>query len=201
MVMLGGVVCLIAEFGCFNLTKANLINAVLFQAVWLGCVIGGGVYGLLWPGVLALVVLVASVSGAPCRRQDVLMAMLALPAGLLLDSLWIHLGVVDFHGATYAPSWILLMWIGVALTINHSLVFLRDRPLLGALVVALFGPVSYMGGHKLGAVTVPDFPSLWMVGLSWGLLFALLFVIARRGLARWSADHSVEESNKQMETV
>lgn len=201
MEIVGAVVCLNAVLGYFNLTKANLINAVLFQGVWLGCVVGGGVYGLLWPGVLALVILVASISGMPCRRQDVLMAMLALPAGLLLDSLWIQLGVLDFHGATYAPSWILLMWIGVALTINHSLVMLRDRPLLGAIVVALFGPVAYIGGHKLGAVIVPEFSSLWMVGLSWGLLFGLLFVIAQRGLARWSVDYAVEESAEDMGAV
>ena len=116
------------------------------------------------------------------------MAMIALPAGLLLDSLWIHLGVLDFGGATYAPSWILLMWIAVALTINHSLVFLRDRPLLGALVVALFGPVAYIGGDKLGAVQVPELSALWMVSLSWGLLFWLLFVLARRGLTRWAVE-------------
>ncbi len=156
--------------------------------MWLGCVVGGGVYGLLWTGGLALVVLVASVSGHPCRRQDVLVAMLALPIGLVLDTLWIRLGVVDYGGANFAPPWILLMWIGVALTINHSLVFLRDRPLLGALVVALFGPLSYVGGDKIGAVVVPQLQSLWMVSLSWGLVFGLLFVVARRGLERWSVE-------------
>lgn len=174
--------------------KANLVNAVLFQLVWLGCVVGGGVYGLLWPGVLALVVLVASVSGHACRRQDVLVAMLALPIGLALDTLWIRMGILDYGGTSVAPPWILLMWIGVALTINHSLTLLRDRPLLGAVVVALFGPLSYVGGDRIGAVVVPQLQSLWMVSVAWGLVFGLLFVVARRGLARWSVEESVEES-------
>lgn len=145
---------------------------------------------MLWPGVLALVLLVASVSGTSCRRQDVLVAMLALPVGLVLDTLWIRLGVLDYGGVNFAPPWILLMWIGVALTINHSLVMLRDRPLLGALVVAVFGPLSYVGGDRLGAVVVPQLQSLWMVSLSWGLFFGFLFVIARRGLARWSVEEA-----------
>ena len=160
--------------------KPTLVNAGLFQLVWFGSVLGGGVYEILSFAVLALVLLVLSLGPSREHRADIWLVAIALPAGWLLDTLWISLGVLDYGAQSTAPAWILLMWIGVALTVNHSLTLLRDRPLLGAVVVAAFAPLSYLAGQRLGAVVVPDAQQLWMVSLAWGLLFYGLFRFALR---------------------
>ncbi len=166
--------------GEITVDRATLLNAGLFQLVWFGSVLGAGVYQSLSYAVVALVLLVLSLRLHQRQRSDLWLVLIALPAGWLLDTLWIRLGVLDYGDTLTAPTWILLMWIGVALTVNHSLVILRDRPLLGALVVAVFAPVSYLAGQRLGAVDVPDVQRLWMVCLSWGLLFYLMFRLALR---------------------
>ncbi len=162
-----------------------LINFVLFQAVWFSCVVGGGVYGTIWPGIFFVTLLVLSLRNSKCMRQDVLLAMLAMLFGWLIDTLWERLGILDFPGLTIAPSWIVLLWLGVALTVNHSLRYLRDRPILGLPLVALFAPVTYLAGERLGAVHVPDPYQLWVISLAWAVLFYAGFWLARRGLAIW----------------
>ncbi|MEM1435175.1 MAG: DUF2878 family protein, partial [Pseudomonadota bacterium] len=80
----------------------------------------------------------------------------------------------------FAPLWIALLWFGVALSVNHSLSLLRDYPLAGALGVGLFAPFSYLGGAKLGAVTIPAIEPLVLVGMAWALLFLFLLTRAKR---------------------
>ncbi len=166
--------------------RQTLINAVLFQILWFACVIGSGRYGWFWPAIAATVLLVLSVRNASSARHDVLLAMVLMPLGWLLDTLWIYLGVLDFQGLTVAPSWIVLLWLGLALTINHSLAFLRDRPLIGAAVVFVTAPVTYLAGARLGAVTVPEPWHLAWVSLAWGLLFYGIFRMACSQLPTWS---------------
>lgn len=169
-----------------------IVNAVLFQIVWFACVVGGGSYGWFWPGVLATLALVLSVRHSDTARHDVLLAIVLTPAGWLMDTLWIQLGVLDFFGASVAPFWIVLLWLGLALTVHHSLVFFRERPLVGAVAVMLTAPVSYLAGERLGAVIVPHPLSLGYISLTWGLFFYAVFRLSCGALPAWSetaADH------------
>ena len=80
----------------------------------------------------------------------------------------------------FAPSWILALWLGFALTVNHSLGWLQEKPWLAALLAALFAPVSYLAGERLGAVTVANPSGLLLVSVAWCALFYGVF--ARIGL-------------------
>lgn len=168
------------------MTKANILNAVLFQAIWFACVLGGA-HGWFWPGALGVLLLILSLAPSPALRHDALLATLLMPIGALLDTLWIHTGVLDFNGAAIAPAWIILMWLAVALTINHSLEFFRDRPLLGAAAVFCAAPLSYLAGERLGAVIVPDPILLVAVSTTWAVLFYGAFRFACYKLPNWSA--------------
>ena len=161
-----------------NVSKKNVINGVLFQGTWFACVLGGA-QGLFWPGAAMVAAMIFSLANAPSLRHDLLLALVLVPVGGLLDTGWIMLGVLDYHSAALAPTWIILMWLAVALTINHSLAFFRDRPWLGAAAVLGAAPLSYLAGERFGAVTVPEPWWLIAISLSWGLLFLLLFRHAR----------------------
>lgn len=166
-------------------SKAIMMNGVLFQGTWFACVLGGG-HGLIWPGIGSVLLLIVSLANVPSLRHDLLLALVLVPVGWCLDTLWIVTGVLDYHGATVAPAWIVLMWLAVALTINHSLALFRDRPWLGALAVLGAAPLSYLAGERLGAVNVPDPRMLAVVAVAWSLLFLLLFRHSREQLPAWS---------------
>ena len=61
--------------------------------------------------------------------------------GLILDSAWIHLGILDFGADSLnvaniqlAPLWIVMLWVAVGLSLFEALGFFV-RPLVGALIV------------------------------------------------------------------
>ncbi|MFK7915382.1 MAG: DUF2878 domain-containing protein [Pseudomonadales bacterium] len=165
--------------------RATIINAVLFQATWFACVLGGA-YGWFWPGVLGVLALILSLSHSPALRHDALIAMVLMPVGAVLDTIWIKVGILDFNGAAVAPAWIILMWLAVALTVNHSLAFFRDRPLFGALAVLGAAPLSYLAGARLGAVVIPEPALLAVIALTWAVLFYAVFRFACYKLPAWS---------------
>lgn len=168
------------------MTKATILNAVLFQTAWFACVLGGA-HGWFWPGAVLVFALIVSLSHSPALRHDALLALVLVPVGALLDTLWIQTGILDFNGADFAPAWIILMWLAVALTINHSLAFFRDRPLLGALAVLGAAPLSYLAGERLGAVNIPHPQLLLVIALTWAALFYSVFRFASYKLPAWSA--------------
>jgi hypothetical protein len=62
-----------------------------------------------------------------------------------------------------------------ATTLNVSLRWLRGRPLLGALLGAVGGPLAYLAGAKLGGIELLE-PALALSALAagWALLLPLL---------------------------
>lgn len=141
-----------------NCSKVTIvINAALFQIVWFACVIGGA-NGLLWPAVISFGAL--AVWQLPAKRRhstDIKLLITAIVLGLMFDSLWVQLGFLEFADqrpfSMLAPAWIIILWMGFALTINHSLTWINIHPALPALLGAICGPSSYLAGMKLGAVS------------------------------------------------
>lgn len=144
-------------------------NAVLFQVVWFAAVLWGTPAALA-----ALAALVVQIAPRGTLRADATMGAILAAVGLGLDTAWIHLGILDFHGAAVAPLWIVLLWFAVGVTLNHSLAFLMHKPLLGALLVGPGGAVSYLAGEQLGGVIVPDSAHLVVVVVAWTALFAVV---------------------------
>lgn len=158
--------------------SANLVNAVLFQVCWFACVLGGARGVEIW-GLAAVACLAVSVAFRDTIRRDALLLAVAVPAGMILDSIWINAGILDY-GTPLAPPWIVMLWAAVALTLNHSLAFLQPRPWLGGLLAGLSAPFSYLMGARLDAVEIPEPWLLAVVGVVWLLMFTGLFELARR---------------------
>lgn len=146
-----------------------LVNAGLFQVAWFAAVIGGTVAGLAAVGVLAW-----HAASRGNLKADLTLGALLAALGLGLDTLWIYLGVLDYHGAVIAPLWIVALWAALGVSLNHSLEFLARRPWLGALVTACAAPLSYSAGAALGGVVVPNTAALAVVAVAWFALFGVM---------------------------
>jgi uncharacterized membrane protein YhaH (DUF805 family) len=84
--------------------------------------------------------------------------------------------VIDFYGwalAPLSPFWLWMLWVLFALTLNTSLAFLKQAPLiLSALAGLVFGPLTYIAGAQLGAASFDKtWPHVIMLGVTW--MFAL----------------------------
>lgn len=167
------------------MNPAFVVNQGLFQLSWPACVIGAA-YGWLW-GAVVVVGALAVWQLHPANRhpQDFSMVAICLTLGLVLDSAWIQLGLLSFAAPWpwpgIAPAWIMLLWLALALVINHSMALFRQRLLLIAVLGGIGSPMSYYAGSRFGAVewVAPAWQVVLATGLSWALVLPLLFWIAR----------------------
>ncbi|MGL6289111.1 MAG: DUF2878 domain-containing protein [Silanimonas sp.] len=171
------------------MSRAFLIANVLgFQAVWFASVMGAA-NGLPWAGpVAACAYAAAHLAWTPDRRGDLRMLGIALPMGLVADSLLAISGILAFASpwpsTLVAPVWILAMWAGFALTLNHSMAFLRGRWLAAAVFGAVGGPLAYWGAAR--GFDAVDFGlglpvAMLALAVTWGVAMPALYALQRVG--------------------
>lgn len=169
------------------------INFVAFQAAWLACVLGAG-RGLPWAGVAAAAAAVAlHLALARDRRLELVLLGCAVALGVVVDSGLDAAGAMAYAAKPWASPlaapWILALWAAFATTFTGCFAWVVGRPLLGALVGGLGGPLSYRAGEALGAVQVaPHGRWGWAwVAVAWAIALPVLGSVAargRRGLSR-----------------
>ena len=167
--------------------KAWLPNMVLFQFCWIAFVAGAG-RGIAWAGFPALLVFaVWQIGTSAWPRADVALVAIAAVLGFAFDSAFVRAGLIDYpasagwHG--WAPPWIVGLWMAFALTLNHSLAFLKRKPLAAVVLGALGGPLAYwVAANAWHAATLvaPQSRALLALALAWGLATPVLAWIATR---------------------
>jgi hypothetical protein len=157
----------------------TLINFAAFQAGWFSCVLSAA-NGQPWLGFLTVCLVVAlhfRIADEPSLELRLLALCVAI--GLVFDSLLVSSGWVRYPSGMLvsgiAPYWILAMWALFSTTINYSMGWLKRSLILAALMGAVFGPLSYLAGERLGAIDLVDLRSS-MVALAviWGLVMPFL---------------------------
>lgn len=167
-----------------------LANALLFQACWLGFV-AGAAHGRWWIGFALLLgfgLWQLRLSLSP--RADLLLVGLAGTLGFVVDSTLVQGGLLSFTAPvpwpSFAPVWIVGLWMAFALTLNHSMRFLRRRPLLAVALGAAAGPFAYwVAARAWSAVELlRPWPALLALALAWGVSTPLLVALAHRFAVR-----------------
>lgn len=168
----------------------NLYNFVIYQLAWFAVILGAA-RGFAWLGA-AMALLVTGVH-LWLRREPLEFRLVGVAVflGLVIDTTLAATGQVQFAAngnLPIAPYWMLSLWVAFATTLNHSLGWLMRRPFAATLAGAVFGPLAYLAGEKLGALSLPS-PAiaLSMLAVSWWLamgLFALVLRATREPAAR-----------------
>jgi len=161
-----------------------LLNAIIFDLAWLITVVPAA-QGLTWIGpVFSLCWLgFHSVYYPATRISDLYLCISAALLGYVADSLLVLTGQMSFPALAHlgAPStiWMVALWVNLALTLNHSLVWLQHRYKLAALLGAILGPLAYFAGYKLDAITLDaGNQSLLVISLVWMICMPLLVWLA-----------------------
>jgi hypothetical protein len=165
----------------------RLANLIGFQTVWFASVYGAGA-GLPWLGPLAAGLFASlHLQFSPTRRRDLHLLVAAIVLGFAVDSVFAASNLLDYASPwpsdSVAPLWILAMWAGFALTLNHSMHFLRDRLLWAALFGLVGGPLAYWGaGRAFDAVSYPGDALLakLLLALAWAAVLPALYVFDDR---------------------
>jgi len=164
---------------------ALLVNFIGFQVGWFACVLGAANDKEFLGMIIALGVIIYHVINQGDSRKELKLILVALAIGLLWETWVLNLDILRYpshpESLFWAPSWLVMMWALFATTINLSMGWLKGRWILALFMGAIFGPLAFIGGERLGAVVFLD-STLTMITLSigWGLLMPLLLWIAER---------------------
>ena len=167
----------------------TLVILLAYQATWFVAVIGAG-QGSWWPGVLAAALFALwRLAVSPARALELCLLLAALGIGLLLESLWVGSGLLDYAAWPWAgpPAWILALWCAFALVVVPLLGYLHRRLWLAAALGAVGGPLAYLGaasGWDALRFSEPRWHALMALGAGWALAMRALAALAARGLQR-----------------
>jgi hypothetical protein len=162
-----------------------LANFIVFEAAWFGCILGVAHGHPAW-GTAAIVAAIAwhlAISARPAAELALVGALCII--GLVAESAMVALGHVAYPGgqpvAWLAPYWLVALWGEFAIALNVTLRWLKRRPLLAAALGALFGPLSFLGGVRLGAARFIDEPAaLTSLAVMWALMMPLAMAASDR---------------------
>lgn len=163
-----------------------LTNYLFYQAGWLACVFGGA-FSRPWTGFLFAATLIgAHFVWSPSRARDSRRVALAIIVGTAVEAIQIAAGTYRFTSGTVLaalpPPWLLAMWAQMATTFQFSLRPIVSRPLAAAGFGAIGGPIAFLAGERLGAVTMhrPLTPGLLLLAVTWAAAMLIFWAVERR---------------------
>ena len=166
------------------MTKSLITNLLLFQLGWFACVLGGAYGQVLIGCMIAIAIIAYHIYRATDAVPEMRLLSLVLIIGLVFESIITSQGLARYsHGQVsglIAPLWMILMWPLFATTLNLSMRWLKGlTPLLTALIGALFAPLAYYAGNRIGAVEYDNFIlSMGIISIAWAVLLPALVTMS-----------------------
>jgi hypothetical protein len=164
---------------------ALLVNFIGFQVGWFACVLGAANDKELLGMIIALGIVIYHVVSQADSTNELKLVSVAVVIGLFWETWVLSLSILYYpshsEASFWAPHWLIMMWALFATTINLSMGWLKGRWILAVLMGAIFGPLAFVAGEKLGAVVFLDSTlSMITLAIGWGLLMPLLLWLAER---------------------
>ena len=165
----------------------KIFNAAGFQGVWWLCVLGA-LWEVQYLGPIVMLIFLSThmlIMGK--GKNEVLFLCLIAFIGTIVDSIKLATGFISYMGGyetikILAPLWITAMWTGFASTINHSLGWVHGRYFIAVMLGVVFGPLSYMLGVKLEALTFNYslMVSAVILAIVWGTAIPLMYWLSNK---------------------
>ncbi|WP_181389771.1 DUF2878 domain-containing protein [Leucothrix pacifica] len=155
----------------------SIINVVIFQLAWFSA-------ALLKDNaiIVMLLLLVIHMIMTTKRQVDIYTVMLILPIGIASELLLLSTGLLSYQSQLILPVWMVLLWVHLSLSLNHSLEWMQKIPVVWqSVLAALAGAGSYAAAANLGAINLPgsQVTSLLLIALVWALQLPFMMKVAR----------------------
>jgi len=162
----------------------KITNFILFQAAWFICVLGAA-YDLTYPALgISMLILIVHFALIKNRLLELKLIMIAGFFGLVFDGALLNFDLIIYNdpGVPYpiTPIWIVMLWMIFAMTLNHSLAWLSKKIYLSFIFGALGGPLAYIAGEELGAITLLGMNAIVTLSVGWAIITPILLIIANK---------------------
>ena len=163
---------------------SKVINFIFFQLVWFICIIGAATNETHTAVAFSLLIVLFHIYLTKYKTSELKILLLASIIGFLFDGFLLKSELVLYadHGWSYSitPLWIIVLWMGFAITLNSSLSWLKKKLNLSILFGSLGGPLAYLAGEKLGAVTLMTPDTLMIISIGWAIITPLLILASNK---------------------
>ena len=163
----------------------QLTNFAIFEGAWFACILGvaHGQPALGTAVVLAAIAWHVAISARPAT--ELALAGLLAVIGLVAETAVVAQGHVAYPAgqpvAWLAPYWMVALWAEFAIALNVTLRWLKRRPLVALVLGGVFGPLSFIGGVRLGGAQFVDKPAaLVTLACMWAVLMPLVMALSNR---------------------
>ena len=133
---------------------------------------------------MSLVIIFLHLKVTKNNTNDLKLFIFALTIGFFFDGfLQLQQLIVYFNpGWPYPlpPLWILVMWVIFAMTLNHSLKWMKGRVLIAMLFGLIGGPLAYLAGEKLNAIILNSSSTLYILAIGWAIITPLLMKLSEK---------------------
>ena len=156
----------------------NIINFCLFQVGWFVCILGAAWNYTYVAIIISIGILFLHLYLTDKNANDIKLSAIAATIGFSFDGIMQFNNMIIYNnpGVPYpfTPIWIVILWILFAITLNHSLAWLKGRTALAMLFGLMGGPLVYLAGEKLMAVTIANPNTLIVLAIGWAFITPLL---------------------------
>lgn len=159
-------------------TQRNILNLLMFQGLWFGCVLGGNLVAVL--SLAAYVLLYSTLVSNPLQEWKALLAIALV--GALADALMAYANIITFDATSHLPVWLACLWLGFGTLFFHGLQWLRSLPWpVVAITGAVAGPATYWSGALLSNNTFPSGLAVFIAtyAIAWSILLPLFTHLPR----------------------
>lgn len=164
-------------------STAKIINFVWFQSIWFLAILFEDGYLLIIAALLA-----GHIAFSKHKLEDTLFGLAIGLYGSLIDGLLLQAGIFEFSNQFHwlIPYWLVTLWMAFGMMLRVSLDYLQGRYWIAAILGAVSGPLSYVAGQRLDAVTFPQSFSVTVVVLAiiWAITVPLWLWLNAKIIAR-----------------
>lgn len=165
--------------------KPVLTNLLSFKAGWAAAVAGAAASVPALGAAFASGVILFHLWRTGDARAEGLLLISAALIGLAWESALVAAGLIRYETGFLlpgmAPYWIVAMWVLFATTLNVGMRWLRNSVWIAIAAGAIGGPLAFMAGQKMGAVSFDDpLTSYIVIGIGWAVLLPMLVRLAMR---------------------
>ncbi len=163
--------------------KTVFINLVSFKVGWAASVAAAAASVPAAGAAVAIAVIAFHLLRAERRRPEFKLLIAAALMGVVWESALVATGLLRYEAGFlvpgFAPYWIVAMWVLFATTLNVGMRWLRKSTWVAAVAGALGGPLAFVTGERMGAVSFSE-PTLALaiIGIGWATLLPLLVRLA-----------------------
>ena len=162
----------------------KIINLIFFYLIWWGCILGIRSNCDYVGPILTLVFIAAHLKMVAELKKELILILCCGFLGLTVENLYLYFNFISYEGYLISksfmpPLWVVCIWIALAMTINHSMVFLKDRWIITVICGAIFGPACYFAVMKFSIIHFhfSTLESIFILSTVCGISLPLMYYI------------------------